>query len=918
MTKILLLTVLIFISFQGIYFCQAERGKRGNNANSATKPGEEQTTDTDTTKMIEAIINYLADWDPENPLTEEGKIKYLSYLDSFDLSKVPSAGLHLAAIYYWYDFKDTVMAEKYFLAGIQNRPDSILGLALDSYGDFLKEKKDYDSSIIVLKKSLEISEKLGDFSEAYETALTLGIIFAEIKSDFKESLKYNTKSLDFLNNIPNKRKLFEKSEESKKYAELYARIGVSYIALGIFDKGKDYLVKVLNMGMNLSSNMYFFLLIAYNGENNMDSARYCIDRILESDAVPELKMLCAFSNMGFAIQENDIIKKTAIIKSIQSINLNKSDFNKNSCFHYIARAIQDFYTEHKNYKYYLNKSDSIALTNRQYDDLNNSLLYRSYLHYYDGEIDTAFKYLDSCIKSMDKLLLEISDSDVATTFISFDASLILTSLLELGIQNFEQKKDDFFLKRTVDLSEIVTARSTLDMIRISKLYSNISNSTISTIDSLQTEIVLLNNNIKSASNQNILDSLISKRNELYENYDYTLDRNYSILYKSNLGEFRPVTLTMIQDEVLNQNTIVVKYFIGRDSCYVISFDKSNLWYYRLPHRKEIELNVKAIRNFYRNYKQNISAEIYLLKNNSYKLYQYLLEPIADEIKGKHLIIIPDNILYYLPFELLISDTSNIRDLRNVNFLIKNNSISYSPSLSLLFYLNKINKTDSKDLLLVGKSKFSINANPDDLLVSRDFSGQLKDISDLPGVVAEMDGINSIFDKEFNVNVLLNENAKEEKLKECVAKPYQLIHFATHGIVDDYGPQYCSLLLEEINSTTEMEDGYLQAFEISDLDIHSNLIVLSACNTALGKLYSGDGMKGLSQSFFIAGARSLCLTLWSISDFSTSEFMSNFYSGIDSSLPYIRALQQAKIKFIESDKYNSPYYWAPYIISGATN
>jgi CHAT domain-containing protein len=117
---------------------------------------------------------------------------------------------------------------------------------------------------------------------------------------------------------------------------------------------------------------------------------------------------------------------------------------------------------------------------------------------------------------------------------------------------------------------------------------------------------------------------------------------------------------------------------------------------------------------------------------------------------------------------------------------------------------------------------------------------------------------------------------------------------------------------------DSEDGLLQSYEIASLDINTDLTVLSACNTGLGKLYSGEGMIGLNQAFFIAGSKSLCLTLWSISDASTSLFMNYFYKNLSTEMTKREALRQAKLSLMNNEKYSSPYYWAPYILSGAYN
>jgi CHAT domain-containing protein len=165
--------------------------------------------------------------------------------------------------------------------------------------------------------------------------------------------------------------------------------------------------------------------------------------------------------------------------------------------------------------------------------------------------------------------------------------------------------------------------------------------------------------------------------------------------------------------------------------------------------------------------------------------------------------------------------------------------------------------------------------------------------------------------------MLGADASETNLKAAALDGYNYIHFATHGLVDDDNPDYSALLLDEVTSNSASEDGVLHAFEIAKLKLNTDLVVLSACNTGLGRLWSGDGMIGLNWAFLAAGARALCVTLWSIDDKSTSVFMRHFYQLLLKGESPAEALQRTRVFMLRETEYRSPYYWAPFVLIGAS-
>ncbi len=302
------------------------------------------------------------------------------------------------------------------------------------------------------------------------------------------------------------------------------------------------------------------------------------------------------------------------------------------------------------------------------------------------------------------------------------------------------------------------------------------------------------------------------------------------------------------------------------------------------------------------------------------LHELLIAPFENDLEGiSKLIIVPDGALAYLPFEAL---------LQNDRYLIEDYTIKYLPSLTSLTLLKEPDGNYTKELLAVAGSGTQQNGTSEFRPNSSFYS--------LPSTLMEVDSIASHFRE---VTTLKEEQVTESALKEQLKNRYRFIHLAAHGIIDEENPAQSGLVLStagglEISSE---EDGLLKSSEIYRLNLNSDMVVLSACNTGLGKMVKGEGMLGLQRSFFYAGSSSVVVSLWSVYDRSTAFMMNEFYKsllraegeqgwsdrflrwiGWDQSIPYgfkADAMREAKLKMINHPLFNHPVNWAPFIVVG---
>ena len=344
--------------------------------------------------------------------------------------------------------------------------------------------------------------------------------------------------------------------------------------------------------------------------------------------------------------------------------------------------------------------------------------------------------------------------------------------------------------------------------------------------------------------------------------------------------------------------------------------ENSFYLFTLPSRGEINISLKAFLKILSDPPNGKFREILAAK----RLYKELFSPLEEVIPDKveNLIIIPDGILYYLPFETLIPQ-AGVQSEKD-DYLISRFRISYSPSSSALLFLTREKKVRKfeMDLLAIGDPDYTFDGTvskqrektPAELLKDL-YQNQGFNFSPLPFSEKEVKKIAAFFPKKRR-NLYLKENVVEHTIKNLPLDKYQVIHFACHGLLDERFPFRSALVLSVNHDGTE--DGFLHVREIYNLRILAELVVLSACQTGKGRLERGEGILGLPRIFFYSGARSVVSTLWEIGDKSTADFMEFFYYYLTQGNDTSQALRLAKLKMIKS-KYSHPFYWAAFILNG---
>jgi CHAT domain-containing protein len=423
-----------------------------------------------------------------------------------------------------------------------------------------------------------------------------------------------------------------------------------------------------------------------------------------------------------------------------------------------------------------------------------------------------------------------------------------------------------------------------------------------------------------------------------------------------------VTLADAQQKVIDDNTVLLEYQLGSDNSYLFAAIRSGVSLYKLPRRADVDklatdfraqlippklqrrivgIDVAADQQRGLGIVQGPSEDLPPFVAASNALYKAVVEPAASIISDKRILVVADGALNYIPFEALLKNADGA-DYASLNYLVKTNEIVYSPSASVIAAIRQGSASSSgKSMLLVADPVFSaddprakggaaasasaetrglglgLESAVDDVTgnTAASASGGLH-LARLSGTRTEVDAISAIAKTGGGQSELWTDlNASEDNVKTRDMSSYRYVHVATHGLLDADRPQFTGVVLSLVGNKTN--DGFLRTDEIFNLKLGSPLVMLSACETGLGKEKRGEGVIGLTRAFMYAGAPTVGVSLWSVADKSTAGLMTDFYKRLLGATPQSpgAAMRGAQLAMISGKQYSAPFYWAPFVLVG---
>ena len=398
-----------------------------------------------------------------------------------------------------------------------------------------------------------------------------------------------------------------------------------------------------------------------------------------------------------------------------------------------------------------------------------------------------------------------------------------------------------------------------------------------------------------------LKSAVEKARLEYEDFETGLYVTHPEL-RLQRGEAPIVKAEELVSFVPDASGALLEYVVDDDKTFLFVVTKRNseaeVRVYTLPlKRNELAQQTEAFR-------KQLAARDLGFRASASKLYESLLKPAEAQLSGKtKLLIVPDNTLWDMPFQTLVNGANR--------FLIEDAAITYAPSLTVLREMTKRRKVEAAHaspptLLALGNPLVGSETLKRAALTLRD--GKL---DPLPEAEQEVKALGRLYGASRS-KVYIGAEAREDRIKS-EASSAKILHFATHGILNNASPMYSHLALADGGAG---EDGLLEAWELMQLDLHADLAVLSACETARGRIGAGEGMVGLSWAMFMAGVPSIVVSQWKVESAGTRDLMVNFHRGLISSGAKSAALRQAALKVMKNPATSHPFYWGGFVLVGA--
>ncbi len=387
----------------------------------------------------------------------------------------------------------------------------------------------------------------------------------------------------------------------------------------------------------------------------------------------------------------------------------------------------------------------------------------------------------------------------------------------------------------------------------------------------------------------------------------------------------PFTAGQIQ-ALLDGETLLVAYLLAEPHSFAWTVDRESVEVQRLPGRKRIE--ERARRAAAAVSQSNRPAFAEQARRTLAALSEAVIEPLSPRLAGRRrLVVLADGALHYVPFAALPAPRGDPAD--TVEPLLVRHEIVTLPSAAVLAYQRRAlagRPPAPRTVAVIADPVFG----PDDERLNPALTSSEAVPKDLERAVRSLDldrlerlrfsaaeaaAILALVPEETSLEAL-GFQADRELVESGLLGGYRIVHFATHGLLHPVHPGLSGVVLSLLDEDGRPQDGFLRAHEVAALDLPADLVVLSACRTGLGREVRGEGLVGLTQAFFQAGARRVVVSLWSVNDGATAELMARFYRHLlEDRLPPAAALRRAQLAILAEERWEAPYFWAPFSLSG---
>lgn len=609
---------------------------------------------------------------------------------------------------------------------------------------------------------------------------------------------------------------------------------------------------------------------------------------------------------------------------------------------YIGRIYEELKDPTRALQYY---RDALLLSERSSDPVAGAMIHNNLAHLYRnaGNLDGARREVEAAVALIESQRTNVLSYELRTSYFATVRSTY-EFYIDILMQMHKQSPSSGFDRSAFAVSEKARARSFLELLSEARAKGRDGvdpaliekerelSETINTKAQRQVELLMAKRSQESDQICKELDDLVAELAQTRDKIRQANPRAASL----NVPEL--LTLDDVQRRLLDNDTVLLEYVLGDERSYVWVATRSSLLSYELAPRKEIETSAIKLHELIASrqmiYGEPVSAREERqakadaqIPSQTDLLSRLILGPLAGKIEKKRLLVVADGALQYVPFQMLTAPETR-------DYMVKKYEIVNLPSASTLALLQSAaanRKPAVRSVAVLADPVFEVDdprvasniknikrpRSNDVHLAVRD-AGVSPDGVQIPRLIAsgaEADGIIAAA-PWYTAFKAVGFDANREIVLGSQLANYRIIHFATHGLINSERPELSGIVLSLFDSEGQPQNGFLRLHDIYSLHLPADLVVLSACSTGLGKDVRGEGLIGLTRGFMYAGASGVIASLWKVDDDATAELMKHFYEALfQKGMAPAAALRYAQLTLAQNKRWESPYYWAGFVIQG---
>jgi CHAT domain-containing protein/Tfp pilus assembly protein PilF len=814
---------------------------------------------------------------------------------------------------------------------------------LSSLGATYNSLGENDKAVDCLKAALPLRRAANDrVGEAY-TLNNLASIYNEV-GEAQQALDTYSSAMSLWQLLNDKR------------GEAYAQngLGLVYFFLGEPQQGLDHFDQALNLSKSIKNLEQEGTWLTNIGRvyaslgDNQKALQYLSDALpLRQEVGDRVGVAYTLNNIGAAYKDLKEPRK-ALEFYTQALQLRRDIGDRRGeaeSLHEIASAYEVLGEKDKaidNYRQALTLRRAVGDQRAQASTLAGIARVEREL----GDLDDALHSAEEALSLVESLRTKVVRQDLRASYFASIRSIYELDI-DLLLRLHRLHPLDGYLGRSFQIAERSRARGLLEVLSEAKddIRQGVDPHLLSQKQELERlltsktdyQMRLLSRNHTEEQALNISREIDGILNEL-KTIEATIQSNSSRY--SALTQPQILTVKEIQQKELDHDTALIEYFLGDEHSYVWAVDSGGMSVFSLPKRSQIE---DLARRFYEattSHKGAPTESVVETKSGNAShvdagsaLSDIILSPAERFLTARRLIVVSEGVLQYIPFAALpIPVHDPIHQGRPVP-LISQHEIVYLPSASTLPILRTESGARRQSVKTV-----AILADPvfggDDSRLSRDneratttaedaiLTRSVRDLNSnqlrlprLPFTRREADAIAGVVGRGGTIEALDFKASLTTAIGPEVSKA-GIVHFATHGLLNTVHPELSGLVLSLFDGEGKPENGFLKLQDVYNLRFSARLVVLSACQTALGEDIRGEGLVGLTRGFMYAGVPAVMASLWNVDDASTAELMKRFYRAlINQHLPPAAALRYAQRYVSNEKRWSRPYYWAGFVLQG---